>query len=118
MVSRRHAILNKMIKIAISPKGSKENLFLRYPKYAIITLYIWIGGCVVDLCETIKSIRRKGLLSQSGFADALGVSFSTVNRWENGKATPNYQALKKIKDFCDKNNVPFDIDRKIWEEKE
>ena len=73
---------------------------------------------MVDLCETIKSIRRKCLLSQSGFADALGVSFSTVNRWENGKATPNYQALKKIKDFCDKNDLPFDIDRKIWEEKE
>lgn len=72
----------------------------------------------MDLCETIKSIRRKGLLSQSDFADALGVSFSTVNRWENGKATPNYQALKKIKDFCDKNDLPFDIDRKIWEEKE
>ncbi|MGI6077270.1 MAG: helix-turn-helix domain-containing protein [Fastidiosipilaceae bacterium] len=72
----------------------------------------------MDLCETIKSIRRKCLLSQTDFAHALGVSFSTVNRWENGKATPNYQALQKIKEFCNINNLPFDVDRKVWEEKE
>lgn len=73
---------------------------------------------MVNLCETIKSIRRKCLLSQAGFAHALGVSFSTVNRWENGKAKPNYQALNKIKNFCDKNDLPFNIDTKVWEEKE
>jgi len=72
----------------------------------------------VDLCDSIKEIRRKCLMNQTEFADALGVSFSTVNRWENNKAIPNYQALKKIKEFCDKNNLPFDIDTKVWEEKQ
>lgn len=33
-------------------------------------------------------------MNQTEFADALGVSISTVNRWENNKAIPNYQALK------------------------
>ena len=47
------------------------------------------------------------------FADEIGVSFSTVNRWENGKTVPNYQALKKIKKFCDRNNICFDIDVRV-----
>lgn len=71
----------------------------------------------MDLSEAIKCIRQKCLLNQTEFAQVLGVSFSTVNRWENDKAIPNYQALKKIKDFCDKNSLPFDIDEKVWEDK-
>lgn len=47
------------------------------------------------------------------FADEIGVSFSTVNRWENGKTAPNYQTLKKIKKFCDRNNICFDIDARV-----
>ena len=50
-------------------------------------------------CKNIlKDVRKRCLLSQSDFADAIGVSFSTVNRWENGRAIPNYKTLKKIKD--------------------
>jgi putative transcriptional regulator len=57
--------------------------------------------------ETIKSIRRKSLLSQSDFAKALGVSFSTVNRWENGKAAPKLCTLKLLNTFCAENGIPF-----------
>ena len=32
----------------------------------------------------IKELRNKMLLTQKEFADRLGVSFETVNRWENG----------------------------------
>lgn len=71
----------------------------------------------MDLCDSIKGIRHKCLLNQTEFASALGVSFSTVNRWENGKAIPNFKALKKIKDFCDKNNLSFDIDYRMWDDK-
>lgn len=56
-------------------------------------------------------------VEQTEFADAIGVSFSTVNRWENEKAIPNYQALKKIKYFCEKNDISFEVDSKVWEEK-
>lgn len=66
--------------------------------------------------DSIKSIRRKSLMSKNVFAKELGVSFSTVNRWENGKAIPSYQALSKIKEFCDKRGFPFEIDSNIWEE--
>ena len=37
---------------------------------------------------TIKELRAHLQLTQEAFARILGVSFATVNRWENGKAEP------------------------------
>ena len=71
----------------------------------------------MSISTEIKDIRRKCLLNQTEFAEAIVVSFSTVNRWENEKSIPNYQALKKIKEFCEKNNISFEVDSKVWEEK-
>ena len=36
-------------------------------------------------------------MSQQAFATALGVSFATVNRWENGKAKPQKDRIDRIK---------------------
>lgn len=58
----------------------------------------------------IKMIRLNCLMSQTEFSEAIGVSFSTVNRWENDKAAPNFQTIKRIKDFCDSHNIDFCID--------
>lgn len=58
----------------------------------------------------IKEIRLNSLLSQIEFAKAVGVSFSTVNRWENDKAAPNFQTIKRIRNFCDSNKINFSID--------
>ena len=71
----------------------------------------------MSISTEIKDIRRKCLLNQAEFAEAIGASFSTVNRLENEKSIPNYQALKKIKEFCEKNNISFEVDSKVWEEK-
>jgi transcriptional regulator with XRE-family HTH domain len=38
--------------------------------------------------DAIKGLRRRLQLTQETFARILGVSFATVNRWENGKAEP------------------------------
>lgn len=65
----------------------------------------------MDIGNAIKDIRIKSLLSQSDFAQELGVSFSTVNRWENGKAYPGFKALKKMKEFCVNNGIEFTIDQ-------
>jgi len=51
----------------------------------------------MEISSDIRNLRRKSLLSQTDFAKAIGVSYSTVNRWENGKAIPNFQDLKKSK---------------------
>lgn len=71
----------------------------------------------MDISAAIKEIRIKSLLSQNDFANAIGVSFSTVNRWEKGHAAPNYKALKKIREFCHTNHIDFDVDRLIPDNK-
>ena len=46
--------------------------------------------------NTVFEIRSALQWSQSKLADEIGVSFATVNRWENEKSTPNRLAPKKI----------------------
>lgn len=65
----------------------------------------------------IKVVRKKALLSQEAFAQALGVSFTTVNRWESGKCKPSYKGMKVIDDFCKIHNIDFDISKELTEEK-
>lgn len=55
--------------------------------------------------KLIKDIREKTGLSQNDFGEQLGVSFSTVNRWENGKAYPNKMAQMGLHDLAEKYNV-------------
>ena len=64
----------------------------------------------MSFAETIKIVRKKCLLSQSDFAKEIGVSFSTINRWENGKAIPKLCKLKLINNFCITHDIPFDVD--------
>ncbi|MGE4344424.1 MAG: helix-turn-helix domain-containing protein [Geoalkalibacter sp.] len=54
--------------------------------------------------ETVKEVRRQLALSQEELAHALGVSFATVNRWENGRTVPSKLAQRQFEQFC-KNNV-------------
>ncbi|MEM9398723.1 MAG: helix-turn-helix transcriptional regulator [Verrucomicrobiota bacterium] len=50
--------------------------------------------------DTVKSVREKLGISQEDLARELGISFSTVNRWENGKTTPSRLAQKSFDTFC------------------
>ena len=50
----------------------------------------------MSFAEAIKQIRCKSLLSQEAFAKMLGVSFTTVNRWETGKSKPSFKTLRII----------------------
>lgn len=51
--------------------------------------------------ETVKEVRRQLALSQEELAHALGVSFATVNRWENGKTVPSKLAQRQFIAFCE-----------------
>lgn len=48
-----------------------------------------IGQLIRELRQTLK-------LTQEKFAAQLGVTFPTINRWENGHATPSPLALRQI----------------------
>jgi DNA-binding transcriptional regulator YiaG len=50
--------------------------------------------------ERVKEVRRKLGLSQEDLSHELGVSFATVNRWENGKTSPSKLAKASFKNFC------------------
>ncbi len=57
--------------------------------------------------EIVREIRSCLNLSQSGLADALGVSFATVNRWEKGHCEPSQIAVNAIKNLCANNKIDF-----------
>ena len=69
-------------------------------------------------CNDIKMIRHKCLMSQTEFADALGVSFATVNRWESGKSKPNFKTMKLINNFCEAHGIDFDVSKQLMEEEQ
>lgn len=59
------------------------------------------------LPQEIKIIRKKAFLSQTEFGKRIGVSYTTVNRWETDKMRPSLPALKRIKEFCEKNEIDY-----------
>lgn len=59
----------------------------------------------IDYASTIILIRAKLNLSQMSLANILGVSFTSVNRWENAKYNPTKLAKTKIKLLCEENNI-------------
>ena len=54
----------------------------------------------MEFAEQVKAVRLKLHMSQTEFGALLGVSFTTVNRWENGKTKPNYRALRALDQLC------------------
>ena len=46
--------------------------------------------------EAIKKIRSKMLLTQMEFAQFLGVSFASINRWETGRFEPTMKIKRKL----------------------
>jgi DNA-binding transcriptional regulator YiaG len=50
----------------------------------------------------VKEVRRQLDLSQEDLARELGISFATVNRWENGQVKPSKLAKAQLNKFCAK----------------
>ena len=62
-----------------------------------------------DYAERIKNLRASVGLTQVALAKRLGVSFQTVNRWENGKSAPTqlcWAQLRKLAEGDDELTVP------------
>lgn len=62
-----------------------------------------------DLPKRIKSFRQQLGLSQEELAQKLGVSFSSVNRWENGQTKPSKLARRQIDILCKKSEKLKDL---------
>lgn len=59
----------------------------------------------MDFGLLIKCVRKELGLSQEQLARELNISFSTVNRWENGKSNPSQMAKELFYNFCANNNI-------------
>ena len=53
-----------------------------------------------NFADQVKSVRKQLGISQEKLARKLGVSFATVNRWENGKTKPIKLARAQFDMFC------------------
>ena len=53
-----------------------------------------------DYPSLVKEVRRQLALSQEDLARELGVSYATVNRWENSQAKPSKLARAQLESFC------------------
>ncbi|MBU0465243.1 MAG: helix-turn-helix transcriptional regulator [Proteobacteria bacterium] len=51
--------------------------------------------------ELVREVRKQLGISQEDLAHALGVSFATVNRWENAKTSPSKLARTQFNLFCE-----------------
>ncbi|NLN59433.1 MAG: helix-turn-helix transcriptional regulator [Deltaproteobacteria bacterium] len=49
-----------------------------------------------DIPRLVRELRDRTGLTQEKFAAKLGVTFPTINRWENGRARPSPLAMEKI----------------------
>ena len=47
----------------------------------------------------IRELRERTGLTQEKFAAKLGVTFPTINRWENGRAKPSPLAMQRIEEL-------------------
>ncbi len=63
--------------------------------------------------KQIKYVRKQLGFSQKEMADALNVSFATINRWENAKVNPSNLAQRTFYDFCKKNSFKEDVLRRL-----
>lgn len=52
-----------------------------------------------NLPGLLLDLRRQLAISQEDLARQLGVSFATVNRWENGRAHPSRLAQTQLMNF-------------------
>lgn len=48
----------------------------------------------------VRELRILAGLTQEQFATSLGVTYSTINRWENGHSRPMPLAMQKIEEIA------------------
>jgi len=50
----------------------------------------------LDVPKLVKELRERLRLTQEQFAQKVGVTFGSVNHWENGKRTPQPFLIRRL----------------------
>jgi DNA-binding transcriptional regulator YiaG len=58
----------------------------------------------------ISALRQRLSMTQEEFAHAIGVTVSTVNRWENGHIEPSRLARKAMQGLAAQAAIPVDLE--------
>jgi DNA-binding transcriptional regulator YiaG len=58
----------------------------------------------------ISALRQRLGMTQEEFAHAIGVTVSTVNRWENGHIEPSRLARKAMQGLAAQAAIPVDLE--------
>lgn len=58
--------------------------------------------------QAVFHLRESLGLSQMAFAKELGVSFTSINRWENEVQKPSPLALKMLLAYCKERGIFFE----------
>lgn len=64
-----------------------------------------VRGAKMGFSSIVKKVRLELSLTQKQLAQALNVSYTTINRWENGHVIPSNLAQKSFFDFCESNFI-------------
>jgi len=67
-----------------------------------------------DYPTLVKEVRSQLAISQEDLARELGVSFATVNRWENGQSKPSKLAKAQLEAFCERMIKAGKVDLPEW----
>lgn len=67
-------------------------------------------GTLSNMLRKLRS--RLGEISQEELARRVGVSWSTVNRWENGKGKPSPLAREKLATLMRESGLA--VEHQIW----
>ena len=62
-------------------------------------------GMTMDYSKAILELRSKLNISQHELANLLGVSFQSVNRWENGHFEPTKIVKVRLIKLMEENNI-------------
>ena len=67
----------------------------------------------INYSKSILKLRVELNISQMKLAEMLGVSFSSINRWERGKFEPTLLVKEKIKRLFIENNIKM-VEEDEW----
>lgn len=63
----------------------------------------------MDFADIVKEIRKQLDVSQEERARELKISFTTINRWENGRGLPSPMVRMRVAEFCVQNDISDEL---------
>ncbi len=69
----------------------------------------------MSFSSLIREVRQNLNISQEQLARDIDVSFSTINRWENGRTIPSKLASRRFIEYCKQHGINQETINKLLE---